>query len=286
MTMPKSPIHTLNTRIGNSDNMSDKEIASIDQKIDKSRIREKDSDTLKSIESVFDFQTSMLLVKMMNSGILGDIGFCVSTGKEANVYHGYGMKKEELAIKIYRTASAEFKKNWIYVQGDPRFKSYKKGTYSFIYTWAKKEFKNLKRMNKASVKSPIPIAVQKNILVMEFIGKGEKAAPLLKDSKVKKPHKLYAKILDYMTKLYEDAKLIHADLSEYNILMLKQDPVFIDVSQAVLLDHPYAAAFLFRDIKNVNRYFSSLGVEILPNEELYEQITDSPPSPKIQTLEI
>lgn len=270
----------------NSDNMSDKEIASIDQRIDKSRIREKDSNTLKSIESVFDFQTSMLIVKMMNTGILSDIGFCVSTGKEANVYHGYGVKKEELAIKIYRTASAEFKKNWIYVHGDPRFKNYKKGTYAFIYTWAKKEFKNLKRMNKIGVRSPIPVVVQKNVLVMEFIGKNEKAAPLLKDSNVKKPHKLYAKILDYMTKLYEDAKLIHADLSEYNILMLKKDPVFIDVSQAVLLDHPYAAAFLFRDIKNINRYFSSLGVEILPNEELYEQITDSPPSPKIQTLEI
>ena len=286
MTMPKSPKNTLNTKIINGDNMSDKEIASIDQRIDKSRIREKDSNTLKSIESVFDFQTSMLIVKMMNTGILSDIGFCVSTGKEANVYHGYGEKKEELAIKIYRTASAEFKKNWIYVQGDPRFKSYKKGTYAFIYTWAKKEFKNLKRMNKIGVRSPIPIAIQKNVLVMEFIGKSEKAAPLLKDSRVKKPHKLYAKILDYMTKMYEDAKLIHADLSEYNILMLKQDPVFIDVSQAVLLDHPYAAAFLFRDIKNINRYFSSLGVEILPNEELYEQITDSPPSPKIQTLEI
>ncbi len=284
MTMPKIPKHTL--KKGNSDTMSDKEIASIDQRIDKSRIREKDSNALKTIESVFDFQTSMLLVKMMNSEILRDIGFCVSTGKEANVYHAFGMKNEELAIKIYRTASAEFKKNWIYVQGDPRFKNYKKGTYSFIYTWAKKEFKNLKRMNKIGVRSPIPIAVQKNVLVMEFIGKGEKAAPLLKDSRVKKPHKLYAKILDYMTKLYEDAKLIHADLSEYNILMLKQDPVFIDVSQAVLLDHPYAAAFLFRDIKNINRYFSSLGVEILPNEELYEQITDSPPSPKIQTLEI
>lgn len=266
--------------------MSDKDIDKLDQKIDKSRILDKDSDTLKSIESVFDFQTSLLIFKMMNSGILKEIGFCVSTGKEANVYHGYGIKGEELAIKIYRTASAEFKKNWIYVQGDPRFKNYKKGTYSFIYTWARKEFKNLKRMNSAGVRSPHPIAVQKNVLVMEFIGKNEKAAPLLKDFKVKKPHKLYAKVLDYMTKLYEKGNLVHADLSEYNILMKKQKPVFIDVSQSVLLDHQYAPALLFRDIKNINRYFSSLGVEILSNEELYEQITNTPPSPKIQTFEI
>ena len=279
-------IKTLRKQLAKVNRMPDKEFDNFDQKIDKERIRIKDSDTLKSIESVFDFQTSMLIVKLMNSGIIKDIGFCVSTGKEANVYHGYRKKDEEIAIKIYRTASAEFKKNWIYVQGDPRFKRYKKGTYAFIYTWAKKEFKNLKRMNKIGVRAPKPIDVQKNVLVMEFIGKNQVAAPLLKESKIKKPNKMYGEVVEYITRLYEKANMVHADLSEFNILNYKNKPVIIDVSQAVLLDHPYAAAFLFRDIKNINRYFSSLNVETLSNEELYEQITDSPPSPKIQNLEI
>ncbi len=265
--------------------MSDKEIGRIDDKIDKQRIREKDRDTLKVIESVFDFQTSMLIVKLMNKGIIKDIGFCVSTGKEANVYHGVGYKKEELAIKIYRTTTAEFKRNWMYVEGDPRFKGYKKGTYSFIYTWARKEYKNLKRMNNAKIRVPVPIIVEKNVLVMEFIGKKEKAAPLLKDVNLSKPNNIYSNIIDFFFKLYEDATMVHADLSEYNILFYKKKPIIIDVSQSVLLGHPYAPVFLYRDILNINRYFSSLRVEVIPNDELYEQITGTVPSPKIKSIE-
>jgi len=178
--------------------MSDKEIDRIDVKVDQDRNRDKDRNTLKVIESVFDFQTSMLIVKLMNKGIIKDIGFCISTGKEANVYHGVGYKGEELAIKIYRTTTAEFKKNWMYVEGDPRFKGYKKGTYAFIYVWARKEYKNLKRMNSAKIRAPVPIIVEKNVLVMEFIGKKEKAAPLIKDVNLKTMQQLLISYLDSM----------------------------------------------------------------------------------------
>ncbi len=265
--------------------MSKKETADFDVRIDKERIREKDRNTLKVIESVFDFQTSMLIVKLMNNGIIKDIGFCVSTGKEANVYHGFGYKKEELAIKIYRTTTAEFKRNWMYVEGDPRFKGYKKGTYNFIYTWARKEFKNLKRMESAKIRVPSPVIVNKNVLVMEFIGKNQNAAPLLKDVKLKKANKTYSQVVDMMLSLYEEANLIHADLSEYNILYHEKNPIIIDVSQAVLMDHPYASAFLYRDIVNINRYFSSLRVETYTDEELFEQITGTLPSPKVKSVE-
>jgi RIO kinase 1 len=266
--------------------MSDKKLDSIDQKLDKERIKEKDIDMLKVIESVFDYQTSMVVFKLINKRVLKEISFVVSTGKEANVYHAYGANNEDLAVKIYRTTTAEFKRNWMYVEGDPRFRSYKKGTYSFIYTWARKEYKNLQRMQKAKVLVPSPIAVSKNVLVMKFIGDGQNAAPLLKDTKLKKPNKVYSKVVDFLFKLYEDGNLVHADLSEYNILFHKKEPVLIDVSQAVLLDHPYASIFLYRDISNINRYFSSLGVKTLSNDELYEQITETPPSPKIKSMEI
>ena len=265
--------------------MSDNDMGKFDKRIDKERIREKDIDSLKVIESVFDFQTRMLIVKLMNNGIIKDIGFCVSTGKEANVYHGFGYENEELAIKIYRTTTAEFKRNWMYVEGDPRFKGYKKGTYSFIYTWARKEYKNLKRMKNAKISVPTPIVVNKNVLVMEFIGKNQEAAPLLKDVKLKKPNKIYSQVIDMMFELYEEANLIHADLSEYNILFYEKKPIIIDVSQAVLMDHPYAPAFLYRDVLNVNRYFRSLGVETNTDDELYEQITGTIPSPKVKSIE-
>jgi len=79
--------------------------------------------------------------------------------------------------------------------------------------------------------------------------------------------------------------MVHADLSEYNILYYQKKPIIIDVSQAVLISHPYAPAFLYRDILNINRYFRDLRVDVIPDEELYEQITGTVPSPKVISME-
>ena len=96
---------------------------------------------------------------------------------------------------------------------------------------------------------------------------------------------IFYNVLDIIFRMYQDGRLIHADLSEYNILFYKKNPIFIDVSQAVLLDHPYAPAFLYRDISNINRYFASQGVETDTDDEIYEQITGSLPSPKVKSIE-
>ncbi|MHA1204864.1 MAG: serine protein kinase RIO [Candidatus Heimdallarchaeaceae archaeon] len=248
------------------------DISHLDDKIDKSRIRTKDEKAIQVIESVFDEQTALLIVSLMNKGIIKEISHVVSTGKEANVYHAYGENGKELAIKIYRTTTNIFKQNWRYLEGDPRFKRYKKGTYSFIYLWAKKEFKNLQRMSSIKIPVPSPIIVRKNVLVMDFIGKKREAAPLIKDVKIrnKRKGKIYSKVIDYIF------------ISEYNILYFNKEPVIIDVSQAVLLDHPNAYFFLYRDISNINRFFGSIGVDVLENDELFEQVTGFKPDPKIK----
>ncbi len=262
----------------------DYDIRSLDKKIDKERIRTKDEKAVQVIESVFDDRTALLIVGLMNKGIIKSISHVVATGKEANVYHAYGAEGKELAIKIYRTTTNTFKRNWTYVQGDPRFKNYKKGTYSFIYLWAKKEFKNLQRMQKAGILVPEPILVRKNVLIMDFIGKDREAAPLLKDTNLKNKEieKLYKQIIQFMKVLFEKANMVHADLSEYNILYYNKKPIIIDVSQAVLLDHPRSSVFLYRDITNINRYFKALGVDTEEIDLLFEQITGSKPNPKLK----
>jgi RIO kinase 1 len=55
---------------------------------------------------------------------------------------------------------------------------------------------------------------------MSFIGKEGLAAPRLKDAELNEEmlRKVYVDILIYMWKLYHECRLIHADLSEYNIL--------------------------------------------------------------------
>jgi RIO kinase 1 len=55
-------------------------------------------------------------------------------------------------------------------------------------------------------------------------------------------------------------------------MMWKGKPVIFDVSQAVPTSHPMAEFFLRRDLANVNRFFSRLGVKVLPIDEAYKQV--------------
>jgi RIO kinase 1 len=125
-----------------------------------------------------------------------------------------------------------------------------------------KEFKNLKRYHEAGIRVPKPIDIERNVMVMEFIGNNEQslAAPLLKNTKISDPVETFDKIIGMIQKGYTKAGLVHADLSEYNILW-SEGPVFIDVSQSVLLGHDNAKKYLFRDIQNIINFFKKLGVE-------------------------
>jgi RIO kinase 1 len=50
-----------------------------------------------------------VLFKMLNRGIFSEIFGCVSTGKEANVYHACAPDGADLAIKVYKTSILVFK---------------------------------------------------------------------------------------------------------------------------------------------------------------------------------
>jgi RIO kinase 1 len=120
---------------------------------------------------------------------------------------------------------------------------------------------------------PKPIAVKNNVLIMEFIGKDGTQAPTLKELPPKNPAKIYEILLEYLRRLYSKAELVHGDLSEYNIMILRGHPVLFDVSQAVPPSHPMGKYLLNRDLVNLNKFFSKLGVEVLPLEECYKRVT-------------
>ncbi|MHA1321864.1 MAG: serine protein kinase RIO [Candidatus Helarchaeota archaeon] len=249
----------------------DKKVDTLEKKIDQRKMRKKRSEDQSVIESVFDTETRKTIYELYNRKILDEICFIISTGKEANVYYGYS-PTEEVAIKIYRIKTAETRFMWPYVIGDPRFKKVRHKTRDLIFAWAEKEFKNLTRAINAKIRVPRPIAVRKNVLVMEFIGNGGDPAPLLKDYKLKNPQKDFNLLLEYVRLLFHKAKLIHADLSEFNILYT-HEPVIIDISQGVPLVHPNARDFLIRDLKNLIHYFSIYDI-LVPNlVEAYNYVT-------------
>lgn len=238
-------------------------------------MKEKRSEEYEVLEEVFDRSTLMTIYDFLNKGTIDQIFGAVKAGKESKLYWGKDKTGKALAIKIFLTLSAEFKRAGMvpYIQGDPRFAHIKRDTRSLVYAWAQKEFKNLHQATAAGVRVPKPIDVNKNVLIMEFIGENGVGAPLLREIEVTNPKRLYGQVLVNVKKLYQKAKLVHGDLSEYNMMIWKNKPVLFDVSQAVPLEHPLADQLLRRDIENLNRYFKRLGVEVLSLEKTYRKVT-------------
>ena len=238
-------------------------------------MKNKRSEDYQVIEEVFDKPTLMVIYDFMNKGTINEIHGVVNAGKEARIYWGTDPVGNELAIKIYLTSSAEFKKGMLpYIEGDQRFAHVRRDTRSLIYTWAQKEFKNLERAREAGVNVPKALAVQKNVLIMEFIGKKSERAPLMKEIVLEDPKKIFKLLMINIKRLYRKAGLVHADLSEYNIMIWKAKPVIFDVAQSVLISHPMAEKFLHRDLKNLHKYFKRQVPDILSVDEMYKRITN------------
>ncbi|KAF8399956.1 hypothetical protein HHK36_015828 [Tetracentron sinense] len=149
-----------------------------------------------TVEQAIDPRTRMVLFKMLNRGVFHDINGCISTGKEANVYHATKVNGQELAIKVYKTSILvfndmiqllvpnNFRDRDRYVQGDYRFRHgyCKHNPRKIVKTWAEKEMRNLLRLEAAGIRCPTPYLLKLHVLVMEFIGKAGWAAPCLKDA--------------------------------------------------------------------------------------------------------
>jgi RIO kinase 1 len=240
----------------------------------KALMKNKRSEDYQVIEEVFDRSTLMTIYNLMNKGIIDEINGVVNAGKEARIYWGKDRQGKELAIKIYLTSSAEFKKGMIpYIEGDPRFSHIRRDTRSLIYAWAQKEFKNLRRAREARVYVPEPFAIQKNVLIMEFIGKDGSRAPLLKETTLQNPLRVFRLLITHLKRLYQKGNLVHADLSEYNIMIWNEKPVIFDVAQSVLTGHPMAKRFLRRDLENIHKFFKRRESDIYSVDEIYKRIT-------------
>ncbi|KAJ2729522.1 Serine/threonine-protein kinase rio1, partial [Coemansia sp. D1744] len=240
---------------------------------------------------VLDPRTRIILFKMLNQGVIYEINGCISTGKEANVYHAVTEQGEHRAIKIYKTSILVFKDRDRYVTGEHRFRhGYSRhNPRKMVRLWAEKEMRNLKRLCNAELPAPQPLLLRQHVLVMEFLGTSDGwAYPRLKDAQVP-AHRfplLYYQLVRDMRILYTVCKLVHADLSEYNILYHGKRLYIIDVSQSVEHEHPFALDFLRHDCNNVTEYFRKRGgVRTMSLRRLFEFITDKTIGPTEEDID-
>jgi RIO kinase 1 len=231
---------------------------------------ERDREEEEVFEEVFDKRTMMTLYEIVKRKIIYRLDGAIGSGKESKIFHGIDYSGNEIAVKIFLTTTAEFRKRLPYIIGDRRFEEGKKGGYLLIKLWARKEYVNLEAAYNSGVSVPKPITVLNNVLVMEFIGKDGKRAPLLSEVEPKKTD--YLKVVRMIRKLYSKAKLVHADLSEHNIFKWGSKIYFFDFGSAVESGHPNALEFLYRDIRNVNRFFLKHGIEVWDEERILKGV--------------
>jgi RIO kinase 1 len=211
------------------------------------------------IESeVFDRKTLIILSKLMKKGVLQTVDYPISTGKEANVFRASTPEGGHVAVKIYKMETAPFFRKEEYLEGDPRFGRIR-GEEDVVRAFARKEFKNLEICEKAGVNAPRPYALIGHVLVMEFLGEGELPYPTMDMVGPLHGEGDLDSILADVKKMYK-AGLVHADLSEYNI-MLGPVPYLIDFGQGVVTRHPNAERFLERDVRIILTYFGKKGVK-------------------------
>uniref|UniRef100_A0A8C5FJB1 Serine/threonine-protein kinase RIO3 n=1 Tax=Gadus morhua TaxID=8049 RepID=A0A8C5FJB1_GADMO len=231
-------------------------------------------------EQAVDPRTRLLMYKMVSAGTLERINGCISTGKESVVFHANGGMleeqpvPEEVVLKVFKTTLNEFKNRDRYIKDDYRFKDRfsKLNPRKIIRLWAEKEMHNLK----AGIPCPEVALLRKHILVLSFIGKDHVPAPKLKDTMLGAADMktAYYQVLQMMQQLYQECNLVHADLSEYNMLWHQGQVWLIDVSQSVEPSHPHGLQFLFRDCTNVSTFFQKRGVaEAMSVYELFNCVT-------------
>ena len=188
----------------------------------------------------------------------------------------------DVAIKVFKRIK-EFKGRGEYVDGDPRyagrpFRSFTERAQLEI--WTEKEYRNLVRAYRAEVPVPNPIHYKENVIFMRFLGQEGWPAPQIREINIRKGSSkwtaLYEQVMGSVQRLFQDARLVHGDLSEYNILIapnvqvdhksknIESDEdlqtVLIDFGQAVEVRHPKAEELLKRDLSRVREFFSKQGV--------------------------
>ena len=175
----------------------------------------------------------------------------LGVGKEADVYDALTPTGQQVAVKFHRLGRTSFKQT-------KRKRGY---VTEYIYTpdWhhqsriaAKKEYRALKILYPKGVAVPKPLKQNRHVLVMGMI----EGAELYHHPELPNPQAVLNEILVNIRKTYQDAHIIHADLSPYNIILQpNQHILVIDWPQYVNTKHPNAQQLLIRDLQNVLRYF-------------------------------
>ena len=190
----------------------------------------------------------LALQSFVSSGILEALGEALGVGKEADVYEALTPEGETVAVKFHRLGRQSFRQT-------ARVRSYTESRVQWLVrskVAARREFEALKRLHPLGVAVTRPRAQNRHALVMDRIV----GVPLAEVKGLPHPGKVFDRILENVSLAYREAGIIHADLSEFNVLVSGGGSILIiDWPQYVTVEHPNAESLLRRDIENIVNFF-------------------------------
>jgi RIO kinase 2 len=202
----------------------------------------------------------------VKAGLIDAFGQTLGVGKEADVYDALTQAGKRVAVKFQRLGRISFRQT-------RRKRGYAAERTGWLFQSrlaAEREFRALKLVYAQEVAVPEPLSQNRHAIVMGMI----EGAELAKWREFPAPGKVLKEILRNVKKAYVKAGVVHADLSEYNII-LKPDMhvLIIDWPQYVAAGHPNAQELLMRDVKNVLKYFSRRCGLKVKNGAVYAYVT-------------
>ena len=213
----------------------------------------------------FDAYDLVALSDFVKRNRVKSIGEQIGVGKESVVYDALG--EIPLAIKFHRQGRTSFKhvrRLRDHLTDQPKV------TWLYAASLAaRREFQVMEKLY-PMVSIPQPVAVSRHALAMEFV-----YGPQLNKITLSDPENGLNMILAEVGKAWGRG-IVHADLSEFNIIIADAGPKLIDWPQAVDVAHPHSQELLERDLSNVLRFFERKYKIIMPLEKALRLVKSKP----------
>lgn len=212
---------------------------------------------------VFGGYDTLALLTLTKRGVVSALGCQIGEGKESIVYEGLGLGP--VAMKFHHVGQRSFQSVRVTREYMPD-----EGHCPWIFASrysAEREYDALTRLHpKTSV--PLPVAINRHVVVMEYI-----RGINLNRCRLEDPAGVLDQILKEAGNAFR-AGVIHADLSEYNVMVDEGRVYLIDWPQWVEAGHPNAGDLLARDMENITRYFQRKYHLDIPVKEAIRRVTE------------
>jgi RIO kinase 2 len=192
----------------------------------------------------------LALHTLVEKNVISQLGPLIGKGKESDVYGCIDDDGNIFAAKFYRMGRTSFRgiKKYRDLLGN-------RSHFSWLYVnrlAAKKEFEALEKIYPLKLNTPKPISYNRHVIIMSYL----RGKELAYHKSVKKPQKIFNRIIKQMKTIFQKVDMIHGDLGEFNIVLdEKGNILIIDWLQWVSREHPNAYSLLERDIANICSFF-------------------------------